>query len=487
LTNLESSLSTSGPGLFSSGQDSVLVALPAPVVDGQAGSLAKVMQRERIYRRLLASSDAVSALLAVVVSARLMGWSIRWPILFVPIVAVLVAKIQGLYDRDDMVISKSTLAEWRPIVQAASVTAIGAYLLWAQLTNAPSSDGMRLFVVLVASELMLGVPGRTLARALARRYAPAERCLIVGRSASCATIAQGISTLKGVELVGSVPASELHRPLAELRALVKSRDVHRLVIVPESDSSDDATLQLVRGAKWIGLRVSLFPTLLAAVGGCTVFDEVDGLTLLGVPRFGLSRSSRAVKRALDLIASSIAIAIASPALLLIAVLVRLDSPGPALFRQTRVGQNGEHFEMLKIRTMVVGADDMKAELMDHNEVQGGLFKMANDPRVTRLGAHLRSSHLDELPQLFNVLRGQMSLVGPRPLVPEEDELLAGGDRYRLHLTPGMTGPWQIKGPMSTPLAEMAKLDYLYISNWSLWQDIDILLKTAVRVVRRSGH
>jgi lipopolysaccharide/colanic/teichoic acid biosynthesis glycosyltransferase len=135
----------------------------------------------------------------------------------------------------------------------------------------------------------------------------------------------------------------------------------------------------------------------------------------------------------------------------------------------------------------VDAEAMKAELLELNEAGLGLFKIADDPRVTKLGKHLRRAHLDELPQLLNVLQGQMSLVGPRPLVLEEDGLLAGGDRYRLHLTPGMTGPWQIRGPMRTPLSEMVKLDYLYISNWSLWQDIDILLKTAVRVFRRAGH
>jgi lipopolysaccharide/colanic/teichoic acid biosynthesis glycosyltransferase len=130
---------------------------------------------------------------------------------------------------------------------------------------------------------------------------------------------------------------------------------------------------------------------------------------------------------------------------------------------------------------------MKQELRELNEAGSGLFKIAADPRITRIGRQLRSTHLDELPQLINVLRGEMSLVGPRPLVAEEDSLFTGRDRHRLRLTPGMTGPWQVKGPMNAPISEMAMLDYRYASNWSIWQDVDILLKTALRVVDRAGH
>jgi lipopolysaccharide/colanic/teichoic acid biosynthesis glycosyltransferase len=279
----------------------------------------------------------------------------------------------------------------------------------------------------------------------------------------------------------------LEDPANDLRALVEQLRIHRLVIVPDGRTSDATMLELVRTAKAMGLRVSLFPTLLAAVGGCTVFDDLNGMTVLGVPRFGLSRSSRALKRAFDLLVGTLGLIVAAPAMTLIALAIRIDSSGPALFTQTRVGRGGRHFTMLKFRTMVVGAESMRERLAERNEAADGLFKITNDPRVTTFGALLRRSHLDELPQLINVLRGEMSLVGPRPLVVDEDELISGGDRYRLHLTPGMTGPWQIRGPLSTPLSEMTKLDYLYISNWSLWQDVDIILKTASRVIGQRGH
>jgi lipopolysaccharide/colanic/teichoic acid biosynthesis glycosyltransferase len=157
-----------------------------------------------------------------------------------------------------------------------------------------------------------------------------------------------------------------------------------------------------------------------------------------------------------------------------------------LFRQTRVGRNGHRFEMLKLRTMSHDADQMKDALRDRNEASGGLFKIANDPRVTRVGRRLRNLSIDEMPQLINVLRGDMSLVGPRPLIVEEDERVTGFDRRRLHLTPGMTGRWQILGSARIPLPEMVKIDYLYVASWSLWVDVKILLETVNFVLRRRG-
>lgn len=445
------------------------------------------MKREATYRRFLVTGDAVAAVLAVVLTA--IAWHVtpKWPILAVAPMAVLIAKVQGLYDRDDTVIRKSTLLEWRSICQASAMTAILEYIFWTTLTSAPHGGGVRIFVSLGVAEFAVALVARVATRRLARARAPKETCLIVGRSGDRGALAAHIDGLDGVELAGTLEMNQLTDPAADLRGAVEELRVHRLVIVPDGLTPDSTMLELVRSAKAIGVRVSLYPTLLTAVGGCTVFDDLDGLTLLGVPRFGLSRSSRALKRAFDLIGATAALILAAPALALIAVAIKLDTPGPVLFRQTRVGRGGRHFMMLKFRSMVDGADAVKAELLDRNEAADGLFKITDDPRVTRIGALLRSSHLDELPQLFNVLQGQMSLVGPRPLIVHEDDLILGGDRYRLHLTPGMTGPWQIRGPLSTPLSEMAKLDYLYISNWSLWQDVDIILKTAGRVIGRQGH
>ena len=207
--------------------------------------------------------------------------------------------------------------------------------------------------------------------------------------------------------------------------------------------------------------------------------------MLGVPRFGLSRRARVVKRAFDLTGSALLLVGLGPLLALIALAVKLTSPGPVFFRQTRIGRDAEPFAMLKFRSMIDGADRAKDGLRGRNEADG-LFKIADDPRITRVGRMLRATSLDELPQLLNVVRGEMSLVGPRPLVPDEDSQIKGWHRRRLQLTPGMTGPWQVLGSTRIPLREMVKIDYLYVANWSLWEDVKIMLRTIVCVLARRG-
>jgi len=221
------------------------------------------------------------------------------------------------------------------------------------------------------------------------------------------------------------------------------------------------------------------------VGSSVTFDDLDGLPMLGLRQFGLPRSSRMLKRAFDLTGATLGVLAISPVLAAIALGIRLDSKGPVLFRQTRVGREGQRFEMIKFRSMVLDAEDRKAELVNQNEAVG-LFKIANDPRITRVGRFIRRSSLDELPQLFNVLRGEMSLVGPRPLVVDEDAQVEGLMRSRLHLTPGMTGPWQVLGSARIPMPEMVKIDYLYVAGWSLWSDVKLLLRTAPHMLARGG-
>jgi lipopolysaccharide/colanic/teichoic acid biosynthesis glycosyltransferase len=189
---------------------------------------------------------------------------------------------------------------------------------------------------------------------------------------------------------------------------------------------------------------------------------------------------------LDLIVASLGVMILAPVLLSIAAAIRIGSPGPAVFRQPRMGRTGREFEIFKFRSMVVDAEQKKAALAGFNEAGDGLFKIANDPRVTRIGLLLRRLSLDELPQLFNVLKGDMSLVGPRPLPLDEDRLIAGWDRRRLAMPPGMTGVWQVLGSSRVPVQEMVKLDYLYAANWSLWGDIKLLIRTLPVIYGRRG-
>jgi lipopolysaccharide/colanic/teichoic acid biosynthesis glycosyltransferase len=174
-------------------------------------------------------------------------------------------------------------------------------------------------------------------------------------------------------------------------------------------------------------------------------------------------------------------------LLILAIAVKLDSRGPVFFKQPRIGKRGDTFWMLKLRSMVPDAEARKAELQIHNEAEGGLFKIEDDPRITRIGRLLRTTSLDELPQLINVLKGDMSLVGPRPLVPDEDALIEGWHRRRLAVKPGMTGLWQIFGSSRIPMHEMVKIDYIYGANWSLWLDLRILLRTIPYVLSRRGQ
>jgi lipopolysaccharide/colanic/teichoic acid biosynthesis glycosyltransferase len=169
----------------------------------------------------------------------------------------------------------------------------------------------------------------------------------------------------------------------------------------------------------------------------------------------------------------------------IALAIRLDSPGPVLFRQQRIGRGGQPFRLLKFRTMVVDAEAKQAELLAHSR-DPNWVDLEHDPRVTRVGRLLRLSSLDELPQLWNVARGEMSLVGPRPLIPSEDGLLEGWRRSRVDLTPGLTGLWQVLGRTRIPFEEMVKLDYLYVTNWSLWTDVRLILRTVPAVVLRRG-
>ena len=271
----------------------------------------------------------------------------------------------------------------------------------------------------------------------------------------------------------------------EIRDLAQTLDVHRAIIAPRSADAGEM-LNLVRTLEAVGVRVSLLPRLLEVVGSSVEFDDLHGVTMMGVRRFDLTRSSAAFKRSFDLLGASLGLLAIAPLMLVIAIAIKLDSRGPVFFRQMRVGRHGKRFEMIKFRTMVPNAEDLKDSLRHRNEAKEGLFKIAEDPRVTRVGRLLRKSALDELPQLLNIVRGEMSLVGPRPLVVDEDRQVEGWHRRRLELTPGMTGPWQILGPSRVPLKEMVAIDYLYVANWSLWTDIKILLRTVPHVLGRRG-
>jgi exopolysaccharide biosynthesis polyprenyl glycosylphosphotransferase len=212
---------------------------------------------------------------------------------------------------------------------------------------------------------------------------------------------------------------------------------------------------------------------------------------LGGPLFELrppvlAGSDWAVKRAFDLVVSLIVLVVGLPLWLLIAAAIKLDSPGPVLFRDRRIGVGQRPFGMLKFRTMVQGAAELQDELELRNEAGGALFKIREDPRVTRVGKALRRFSLDELPQVLNVLRGEMSLVGPRPLPLRDYRQLELWHRKRYHVLPGITGLWQISGRSALTFDDLVRLDFYYIENWSIWLDISILVKTIPAVLAGRG-
>jgi lipopolysaccharide/colanic/teichoic acid biosynthesis glycosyltransferase len=233
------------------------------------------------------------------------------------------------------------------------------------------------------------------------------------------------------------------------------------------------------------LKVSLLPNLFDAMGPSVEIDDLEGVTVLGLNPPVLSRSSRFIKRSMDVAGASALLLLLAPLLLALGLVVRLNSAGPALFRQRRIGRHGQVFNVLKFRTMYVGSEE-RAEGLRALSKDPDWLHLERDPRVTPVGGFLRRASLDELPQLWNVLRGEMSIVGPRPLIESEDQRVDGWGRRRVELTPGITGLWQVLGRTNIPFEEMVKLDYLYVANWTVWGDIRLILRTLPVILSRRG-
>jgi len=449
----------------------------------------EVRLRDGQYRRALALADALVAGWVLLLMSLIDGTTAFEPIVLVAMpLIVVVNKLAGLYERDELVLNKTTLDEAPALLQLSGLFALIVWLAHTKVMDVWL--GPKQVLLLWGATCVGLILGRAAARRLARRLSAPERCLMIGEFDSVETVREKFRAGRGVKavVVASIRPDECGRLVMAqpdaLSKLVREQDVHRLIIAP-GGTNDVDMVEVVRSAKAAGVRVSILPRLFEVVGSSVEFDHLDGLTMLGVRRFGLNRSSRVVKRIFDLVGSSLLLVFAAPLLALIAAAIRLDSRGPVFFRQVRVGRVGERFEMFKFRTMAPDAEAQKDDLRHLNEASG-LFKIADDPRITRVGRFLRSSSLDELPQLLNVWRGEMSLVGPRPLVVDEDSRVEGLHRSRLHLTPGMTGHWQILGSARIPMEEMVGIDYLYIANWSLWTDLKILLRTIPHVLVRGG-
>jgi exopolysaccharide biosynthesis polyprenyl glycosylphosphotransferase len=483
------------------------VAEPMPTFEPDPGQVlhaanVETPRRDSMRRRALALADVLALLGAYGVL-----WLVAAPpnsvvhdLVLLPVLPlwVVLNKSLRLYDRDANLVNRSTLNELPGLFHSLSLGTALAFLL------GPLIPGVTMHrpqvVVWWVAALVLTPALRCAARAFVRHRTTPERVLIIGAGQVASLVARKIEghPEHGNELVGYVDAdgdAPHAQEMGELRCLGAMSQFERIcretdaerVIVAFSSAQHEQLLDVIRISKRLRLKISVVPRLFEVIGSGVEIDQVEGMTLMGIRGLTRTTSTLALKRAMDVAGAAAGLLVLSPVLLLAALAVKLTSPGPVIFRQPRVGRANREFLMWKLRTMVEGADGMQDELLHLNEMEGGaMFKMADDPRVTRVGRILRRASLDELPQLWNVLRGEMSLVGPRPLVPSENDHVMGWHRTRLDLTPGLTGPWQVMGRNSIPFQEMVKLDYLYVTDWSLWSDVKLLLRTLPVVVARRG-
>ena len=411
------------------------------------------------------------------------------------------AKIYGLYSRDEERADHSTADEIFSVFNMLAVGTLGFYAftyLFPGLTAVPLAK----ILTFLAAAIPLVVLARVAARGICRHTdAYTQNTLILGAGLIGQRVAEKLLQHPeyGVNVVGFVDDEPRERDgnLADLTILGQVDDLPRIVldydvervIVAFWREPTSTTLELVRALNALDVQVDIVPRLFEVIGPETTIHAAEGLPLLGLPPGRLGRWALALKRTMDLAGSIFGLIVLSPFLVAMAIAIKLDSPGPVFFRQTRVGLHDEEFEILKFRTMVADADERKhevAHLNKHKDGDARMFKVEHDPRITRTGRFLRHRSLDELPQLINVLRGQMSLVGPRPLIPEEHHHVDGWARRRLDLKPGMTGLWQVLGRDDIPFGEMVGLDYRYVTTWSLAHDVKLMFMTFAVLARSNG-
>jgi exopolysaccharide biosynthesis polyprenyl glycosylphosphotransferase len=450
-------------------------------------------------RRLLLAGDAVAVLIALVIALAVAPESsgpheFIYGLFAVPLMTFLF-KLYGLYDRDAKRISHSTVDDLPWLFHA---TVIGTLLLWLYSRSTPMGrlDYPEL-LIFACGGMVLVTAARVVLRGLASRLIGGDRALLVGGGELANAFVGKLAAHPEyrVKVIGALmpdhedeteerAALPVLGTLDQIEDVAEAQGVSRVVFSPR-DIDDRELEELLRTCRRLALQVSVLPTLSDVLGPAVEVDDVEGVTVLGINPPWLPRSSRKLKRAMDVAIAGSLLTLAFPLLLLVAIAIKLNSRGPIFFSQERVGKGGRRFRVFKFRTMVSDAEQLRADLLERSSDPNWL-KLDHDPRVTRVGRRLRRLSLDELPQLWNVVRGEMSMVGPRPLIPAEDERVLGWARGRLDLTPGITGYWQVLGRTRIPFDEMVKLDYLYVMNWSLWEDVRLMLRTLPAVLGGRG-
>jgi len=463
-----------------------------------------------LMRRLLALADVTGLTVAFVFAVSLADdhpldaltsepWLLLGFALSLPL-WVMLARVHGLYERDEDRSDHSTIDDF---VGVFHVVTVGTWLavVVSLVTDAPDLSLGRI-VVFWALAIGLIPLFRALMRYLGRKNAAyVQNVLIVGSGNVARLLAEKIDRHPeyGLHVTGFVdrdigpqngdPLQLVGAP-EDLPRLIREHDIERVIFAFSTDSHEQL-LDLVNSVQDANVQVDIVPRLFEALGTNTQLHTIEGVQLVGLPGTRLSSSSRFLKRTLDLAGATLGLVLLSPVFAATAIWIKLDSRGPVFFRQVRMGADEREFRIYKFRTMTHDADELKeavAHLSMHRDADPRMFKVPNDPRVTRAGAFLRRWRIDELPQLFNVVRGEMSLVGPRPLILEEDSYVEARARRRLDLKPGMTGLWQVLGASDIPFDEMTKLDYLYVTNWSLREDVRLILLTLPSLARsRSAY
>jgi exopolysaccharide biosynthesis polyprenyl glycosylphosphotransferase len=453
------------------------------IADTASGGLLFVALLSRPeFRTGPIGSHAVASLVALGLVAALV-----WPITF---------------DQADLYASQRRTSLFRYLLRFAGATLVATTIVagTAVLSTAPvvpffAAALGAIQLVVLGSLRTLAYAGLRVLRRSGRNY---RNVLVVGSGPLALEARAQLENHPewGLRIVGFLDESG-----APVVSGIAPQEVHKLFDLP--DLLREKVIDEVIVACPRGLLGSLAPvvSVCAAAGvPITVLSDFFGdylppprvtnfgsLAALNFATVHHSRTQLVIKRGLDLVVSGAMLLIASPVIAIAALAIHRTSPGPILFRQVRCGRNGRRFEMLKLRTMVVDAEARRAELLELNEMDGPVFKVKNDPRITPVGRWLRRWSIDELPQLWNVLTGDMSLVGPRPPIPSEVHEYETSDRRRLSMRPGLTCLWQVGGRNSIGFAQWVKLDLQYIDTWSLSEDFKILLKTLPAVVRGTGH
>ncbi|HYC82868.1 MAG TPA: sugar transferase [Solirubrobacterales bacterium] len=464
---------------------------PGPGVGAEASR-----RRGALLRRVLACGDwaalTVTLMVVTAASAETDVATLFWAVLFSP-AWIVVVKFHGLYDNDHRRIRHSTLDEVPSLVSASVV---GTLVLDGLLALSPVGPLEPISAIAVGVGTLVGsFFWRGVIRFFWHRLTPLAPGLAIGPPRAVDMVARRVSTHPEtrLELVGYLSdaegetARELPRlgAITDIAQVADAYEVER-VVVTEQEMSEPAAERLIEQCKAAGLALTFLPQHYGLLGPGIELNRLAELPVLDFRFSDPPRSTQAMKRAMDLFVSFFGLLVLSPLMLAISLGILLDSGRPVLFRQRRAGKEGVPFTLLKFRTMVANAEALLPELIDLESLEQPAFKIQNDPRVTRSGRFLRRTSLDELPQLINVLRGEMSLVGPRP---EEESVVALYDerqRGRLAIKPGMTGPMQVYGRSDLTFEERLAMERDYLDNLSIFTDLQILMRTPRAMVRGEG-